>query len=193
MTGLQIRTDTSAIVKAAAALTSGKKNIPAAVARALNRTQDGAKTQMVRALTVQTGLKRKTIVAALRSSKKASAGSLFAVLGTHGGDIRLKFFGPKETTGGVSAAPWGNRRVFARTFIHGGRFPNRKGGPFNQNGHVYVRSGKGRWPLKVARSGLFIPKEMVTGRSEDAFLAAVASILPKRLEHEIGRALVGGS
>ena len=192
MAGLELRTDTSAIVQAAAALAAGGKNIPAAIARALNRAQDGAKTQMVRTLTVQTGLKRKTIVAALRSSKKASAGSLFAVLGSTGGDVRLKFFGPKETQAGVSAAPWGQRRVFAKTFIHGGRFPNRRGGPFNQNGHVYIRRGRGRFPLKVARSGLFIPKEMVTGRTEEAFMAAVASILPKRLEHELGRAIVGG-
>lgn len=189
MSGIEFNLDASGIAHAGERFAKGSKGVAAATARALNRSSDMARTQMVRSLTVQTGLKRKVIVAALKSSKRAAAGSLFAVISSHGGDVRLKSFGPKETAGGVSASPWGQRRVYAKTFIRGGTFPNRHGGPFGGNGHVYVRSGRGRFPLKAARSGLYIPVEMITGRTEETFFAAVNSVLPARLDHELSRLL----
>lgn len=187
--GLVFQLDTSSLLHLAARFAAGGKDMPAAVARALNRTGDSARVQMTRELTAQTGLKRKVIVAALKSPKRAAAGSLFYAIGSHGGDIRLKYLGAKETSSGVSAAPWGERKVYPHTFMKGGLFPNRHGGPFGDKGHVYVRAYGGRFPLRVAKSGLFIPKEMVKGRTEEAFFAAVNTVLPGRLEHELARSL----
>jgi hypothetical protein len=61
------------------------------------------------ALVSQTGLKRGTLVRAV----KGSAGPGGYVFKSHGGNIRLKFLGARETKKGVSAAPWNKRQIFA--------------------------------------------------------------------------------
>ncbi|QGY01488.1 hypothetical protein MMSR116_05910 [Methylobacterium mesophilicum SR1.6/6] len=201
MGGLFVTLDASALARLGNQIGAAGKGAPLALARAINHTGAKARTQMVRALVPQTGLKRKTIVKALRESK-ASAGSLTYAIKSHGGNIRLKHFGARETRQGVSAAPWGQRSVYAHTFMKAGWWPNRvtKG---NWNGQVFERVGsktqtqhgtKGRGGMDrftVVRSGLFIPDEMVQGASAAAFNATAATDLPARLEHELGRILGG--
>jgi hypothetical protein len=72
--------------------------------------------------------------------------------------------------------------------MKGGRFPKRvvlrSGG-----GNVFKRTGSGRTPIAVQRSGLFIPTEMVTGSSEAAFYSTIESQLPARIAHELYRVL----
>jgi hypothetical protein len=166
--------------------------------RAVNHTGGKARTQVIRALTAQTGLKRRTIVKAVRARKAhlgstngvSDGGSIAYVMSAQGGDIALKFFSPRETRQGVSAAPFGKRSLFAKTFIKGGRFPKRvtaKG----LHGHVYERLGSGRGPLDLHDSGVIIPAEMIKGATADAFWKAVEDDLPRRAMHEINR-LAGG-
>src|SRR5690606_13922776 len=89
------------------------------------------------------------------------------VLKSGGGDIRIKFFGARETSRGVTAAPWGVRRPYPGAFLSGGRKPNRV--PLNMGGHAFRRVGKDRFPIKVVRSGLFIAEEMIKGNTEKVF------------------------
>lgn len=199
--GLFVTLDASAIARLGNRIGAAGKGAPLALARAINHTGAKARTQMIRALVPQTGLKRRTIVKALRESK-AGAGALTYTIRSHGGDIRLKYFGARETRSGVSAAPWNKRSVYAHTFMKAGWWPNRvaKG---NWNGQVFERAGSVTGNLRagsqtrrmdrfeVVKSGLFIPDEMVQGASAAAFSGAVATDLPARLDHELGRILGG--
>jgi hypothetical protein len=105
----------------------------------------------------QTGLKAKTINKAL---KGRSSGATY-VIQSHGGNIRLKYFGARETGAGVTAAPWNSRRLYPATFIKSGWWPNRVK-PIAA-GQVLRRKTAAKYPLEVVRSGLFIAEEMVKG------------------------------
>lgn len=153
--------------------------------RAVNHTGAKALTQMRRVLVPQTGLKYRTLKRAV-TAKKAFNGGDF-VIKSRGGDVRLKFFKPRETRKGVAASPWNRRKVYPGTFTKGGRFPKRVA--LSMGGTVLRRTGKSRGPLKVVRSGLYIPTEMVTGNSEAAFYATVERELPPRIAHELYRVL----
>jgi hypothetical protein len=177
--------DASQIEHLGALFKKAEKEAPAAIARAIRRTGDMTATQVVRSLTAQTGLKRQVIV---RAVKKRPAGMTYS-LQSRGGNVALKYFRARETRKGVSAAPWNARHVFMGTFIKGGRFPHRVG--LNLGGQVFARTGAGRVPIVKQKSGLFIPKEMISGATKQAFLSTVASVLPLRLQHEIA-AILGG-
>lgn len=158
---------------------SAGKNGQKALRRALTHTGKKAKTAMARALVGQTGLKYKTT----NKSLVPMPGNDAYTLKIEGGNIRLKFFKARETRKGVSAAPWNSRRTYAGTFMKGGRFPNRKA--LNMGGQVFKRAGGGRTPLKVVKSGLYLPTEAVTGASASAFYSS-AHELAGRLIHELG-------
>ncbi|WIG52496.1 MAG: hypothetical protein OJF48_003415 [Afipia sp.] len=183
ITSLEI--DASKIEQLAALFKQAQRHAPAAIGRAIRRTGDMTATQVVRTLTKQTGLKRPVIV---RAVKKQPAGMTYR-LKSRGGNVALKYFGARETRKGVSAAPRGNRQVFAGTFTRGGRFPNRVG--LKLGGQVFARSGASRVPIVKQKSGVWIPTEMVTGATRAAFLATVARVLPDRLRHEIA-VILGG-
>lgn len=185
---LQIHIDTRQYAQLAERIASAGKNTTPALRRALNHTGAKAKTQVVRKLTDQTGLQRKTIVKAVRESKAFGAGLRYE-LSSKGGNVSLKFFKARETRKGVSAAPWNRRRVYPSTFMKGGKFPKRVPLPFG--GHVFARAGSSRLPINKQKSGLYIPKEMVIGQSAAAFYRVAGSDLPKRLAHEL-RAILGG-
>ena len=166
----------------------GDKKMRAVANRAVNRAGDAARTQVRRELPKQTGLSRKLIVQAVRVTRSSPA-TLTYRMTSFGGDIALKHFGARETRGGVSAAPFGQRKVFPGTFIMGGRFPNRV--DIGMGGHVFERTGTGRFPIEKQKSGVIIPAEMVKGATKDAFERTVSTVLPQRIEHEIKRATGG--
>lgn len=198
MSGLEITVDASHLARLANQLSAIGHATPLAIRRALNHTGDKARTAMVRSLTTQTGLKRKVIVKALKVKRPTSGnpakgqmgGSQSYTIESRGGDISLKFFGARETRRGVSAAPWGRRTIYSGTFIRGGLFPNRSG--LVGGGHVFRRVGKGRKPLAMEKSHLFIPIEMVSGATAAAFRDVVARDLPGRLSHEVGILMATG-
>ena len=138
------------------------------LAAALNR----AAGQLVRANTIaaetaQTGLSKSTIKRA-QKEELATAGSLTYLIRTHGGNISLKYFHPKETGGGVTASPWGSQRYFARAFLMGGRLGARKPLP-KLNGHVFMREGRKQLGINKVKSGLFIPTELLRGQTRASF------------------------
>lgn len=186
---LSLKLDDSAIKRIQIALEAAAKRAPDAARRAINWTGDRAKTRVAPALTTQTGLKRGTINRFMHVTR-ASYGSLMYRIVGRGGDVGLKYFGARETRKGVSAAPWGKRRVYGGSFIKGGQFPNRVA-LGKLHGHVFARTGEGRLPIAKQKSGLFIPEEMVKGASAEAFEVAVATLLPARVEHEVAAILSG--
>ena len=150
---------------------------------------------MIRALVKQTGLKsgsggktaRQVMDQALQVTRAAQQGALTYTIASHGGDIRAKYFGPKETQKGVTITPRGQRVLIAGAFTRGGRFPDRVG--LSMGGQVFKRAGRGRLGLVVQKSGVTIPAEMVTGATADAFHEVVERDLPDRLAHELMRIL----
>lgn len=183
--GLEIKYDLSSIKHIADILHRAGTEAPRALKAAVKHTGDKAVSAMRSALVPQTGLKRKTLVKAVKG--RSTAGGY--EIASHGGNIRLKFFGARETRKGVSAAPWNSRRIYAGTFIKGGRFPNRV--DLHKGGQVFKRSGSSRLPIHNTRSGLYIPEEMVKGQSAAAFYQTMDRDLAARLEHELMRIFFG--
>lgn len=182
---MEIRYDLSALAHIGEVFKRAGQQAPNVVRLAVNHAGAKAVTAMRSALVDQTGLKRKTLVKAVKGGSTAGG----YVIKSHGGNIRLKFFAARETRKGVSAAPWNARRVYPGTFIKGGRFPKRVG--LNMGGQVMQRTGSGRLPLRGVKSGLFIPTEMVQGQSEAAFYRVLDTDLAPRLQHELSRILGG--
>jgi hypothetical protein len=178
---MQINYDLSQIAHIGDVMHRAGKLAPEALRLAVKHTGDKATSAMRTALVGQTGLKRGTLVRAV----KGASGAGGYVIKSHGGDIRLKFFGARETRKGVSAAPWNHRQVYAGTFLKGGRFPKRVA--LGMGGQVMKRAGASRLPLHGVKSGLFIPEEMVKGSSEAAFYSTLSTDLAPRLEHELSR------
>lgn len=172
----------------------GAGGAEAALKRAMRHTGRKARTQVIRALTSQTGLRRATLVRAVREVS-GDAGTLSFVLRTQGGDIRLKHFRARETRSGVSAAPWNKRSVFAGTFMKAGWFRSGRVVKPSWNGQVFRRAGgvtkTGRDKFEVVRSGLFIPTEMLQGQSAQAWRAVIERDLVPRVGHELARLLPG--
>ncbi|EEE36546.1 hypothetical protein RKLH11_379 [Rhodobacteraceae bacterium KLH11] len=163
---------------------------PKAVNRAINRTGDMARTQVIRALSKQTGLPQKTIRRAVKV-KRSTWDNLEYSLLSAGGDVSLKYFKKRETRDGIEAdlgRERGKVLFIGDTFFKGGVFPHRRVEIRSMGGHVFGRVG-GRTQLEKIKSGVFIPVEMVEGASADAFERTVAQVLPRRLDHEISRAL----
>ncbi len=183
MTGFKINYDLSGLQHIADILDDAGKKAPVVLKAAIKHTGDKAVTAMRTALVGQTGLKRKTLVKAIKGASSADG----YVIKSHGGNIRLKFFGARETSKGVSAAPWNKRQIYAGTFIRSGWWPNRRA-PI-AGGQVLKRAGKAKYPIHGVKSGLFIAEEMVKGQSEAAFYQTLDTDLAPRIVHELARIL----
>ncbi|MBB3996892.1 hypothetical protein [Aureimonas pseudogalii] len=157
--------------------------------RAINRTGDSAKGKVNTALAKQTGLRKSIIVRAVRV-RRSGWERLEYRIESSGGDVSLKYFEPRETDAGVSAKPFGQRAVFAQTFLSGGAWPEGRT-KLIAGGHAFYRSSGSRLPIERSKSGVVIPAEMVKGATADAFTGAVANVLPRRIAHEIGRITKG--
>lgn len=160
---------------------------PVVLPRIVNQVGNRAKTQVIRNLTAQTGLPRKTIVKAVGTPNPARPGKLSYEMVTRGGNIRLKYLAPRETRPGATAIPWGKRTLFPGTFMKGGRFPNRHGGNFD--GHVMRRLNTSGTRLTQARSGMFIPIEMTKGATAAAFERTAAPLLKQRVDQVLAKLL----
>lgn len=153
---------------------------PKAIPRTINQVGNRAKTQVIRNLTKQTGLPRKTIVKAVGTPSPANPGKLSYEMVTRGGKIRLKYLSPREIRAGVSAKPFGRRTLYAGSFMKGGAFPNRKT-VAKFNGHVFHRNGSGR-NITFTKSDVVIPQEMTTGSTAQAFTNIAGPLLKTRIE-----------
>lgn len=161
-----------------------QREFPKVIPREVNKVGNRARTQVIRNLTAQTGLPRKTIVKAVDVTM-AGGKKLSYDMVTRGGNIRLKYVRPSESKAGVRASPWNRRTLFAGTFILGGAFPQRHG--LVKGGHVMRRLDKSGRKLTFARSGMFIPTEMTAGATAAAFEATAAPLLQERIGKVLDR------
>lgn len=156
--------------------------------RALNRTGDMAFTQVKRAIARQMGMKVGDAAKSL-TTRKASYAALRYSINAAGPYLPLKYFGARQLKKGVAATPWAVRRVFPHTFIVS-----------SLGGHVFERSGKrvrmtkgifkGRKRQRLRKLwGPALPNELVKCETAKAFTDTVATVLPRRIEHELARAL----
>ncbi|MGY6705911.1 hypothetical protein [Roseinatronobacter sp.] len=152
--------------------------------RAINEAGRDARVPTQRALAKQTGLKVKVTRKALVVTKASSRNLEYKLTG-RGGNISLKYFGARETRKGVSAAPFGQRRIFSGRFIKGGLFGNRKA--LGMGGHVFMPSGARVWGRSFTKekSGVVIPNEMIKGATAQTFQATGQSKLAQKLERHL--------
>jgi len=135
---LTITIDARSIVPVANAYAQAGIAAPIAIARALNWTGNKARTQVARTLARDTGVGYGVIRNALRTTP-ASPAKLTYEIGVSGAHIPLAEFHARQTRRGVSAAPWGHRRVFPHTFI-----------VEQLGGQVFKREGRARLPMRFA-------------------------------------------
>lgn len=178
MAELKVSVSTKDFDRLVAIFEKAGKNVKPALARAINHTGDMARTQIARALVKQVGAKYGVIRKALQTRPATRGGLVYRII-AKGGFMSLKEFGARQTAKGVSAAPWGKRRVFPHTFI----------AP-SLGGHVFERKGSGRLPIRKLW-GPAIPRELVKDRSKEAFETTVKRELSSRLEHEVAAILRG--
>jgi len=165
------------------------EKFPKVLPRIVNQVGDRAKTRVVRALTKQTGLKRGVILKAVENTNRAFSGRLTYDLRSRGGNVRLKYLNPRETDAGVVATPFGKKTLYPRTFMRAGTFPDRKT-VSKWDGHVMFRNRSSGRHYTFARSGVFIPKEMIEGMTKQAFETEVNTTLPIRVD-QVLRKLMG--
>lgn len=146
---------------------------------AMNHTVAKARTRVGRTVAAMSGLGYGATTAEIKMFS-ASPGRPEAELKATGAYHRLSDFAARQTGSGVSAAPWGTRRIFPHTFI----VPKFGGG-------VFVRQGSKRFPLKQLW-GPAIPKEMVRDQSVRVWESTLSTELPARMAHEWGRLMAGG-
>lgn len=156
------------------------------LASALNQAGRAIRDKSVPAEAEQTGLKRDTIDRAQKTIE-ASASSLAFTITARGGDVRARFFAPRETGGGVIAHPWSRSTHYVRAFTMGGRPGARV--PLRFGGEVKMRAGSKRLPLRTVRTGLYIPDEMLRGRTAATLNSASDSLLPPILLARLGSLL----
>lgn len=164
------------------------REFPKVIPREVNKVGDRAKTQVIRALTKQTGLDRKVIVAAVGDPSKARPGKLSYEMKTRGGNIRLKYLKPKESGSGVVAKPFGKAAFYPGAFMMGGAVGARKVVP-RFKGHVMFRNRSSGRHYTFARSGVFIPVEMMRGPTLAAFDKIAVPLLEQRVQKVIAKLL----
>jgi len=169
-----------------AALGNGQARV--IMSRALNHEGDKGRTQVKRALVKQTGMKYGLVTKAVRTIRSTPATLTYEIV-ARGNETNIGLFAARQTAKGVSAAPWGVRRLFAHAFIlgaHKGR-QGVKGFQSGDTGVAFVRAGRARLPIK-ALYGPNLAREILKGESEAAFRASTSTIA-NRIAHELSRVL----
>ncbi len=154
--------------------------------RALNYEGQRAFVAVKRVLRRQTSIPAGAMNSAMRTVRASTTGGAiqFAIIG-RGSELPLKIFKPRQFKAGTKATVWGKRQTYPGSFM--GPRPGVLGGKLR--GHVFVREGKARLPIK-RMSGPSIPKEMVKGQSREAFEGAMPRVVD-RVGREIAAVLRG--
>lgn len=155
-----------------------REKVPAATVRALNKAAIAVRAEAVRQVRGQRALSATVIRNAIGISK-ATKSNPTAIVAASGRPIPLREYAANQTRRGVTVrvTPAGGRKLI---FVNGnhaftiGRF----------GGHVYVREGKKRLPIRKLY-GPSIPTAMV----KDAVMAALDKVgheaWPKRFTEEL--------
>lgn len=191
---LNVTVDTAAIAKLAQELSAFGPRLPNAQALVVNRVLTRTKARVIPALVQQTGLNKRIIVKAVQMNR-ASPMNPQGYLWTKGGEISLRYFGAHEIAGGVQFTYKGHVETLdGHYFRRSGKSPNRHAVQ-RLNGQVFF-STSGKWgvkeDLRVEKSHVWIPYEMVDGATAKAFLDTVAQDLPQEIAAELVKLLPGG-
>lgn len=162
--------------------------LAAALTRAVNQVGGVARTAAIRQTALQMGLNISDVRPSISTFRATQSNITFDVVGT-GRPISLRAFGAKQTKRGVSARPWGIRRLFRGSFIIN-----------SLGGSVYHRVGpkvlmtrgryKGKYRQQIKKMwGPAIPSVMLQAQVTAAWNRTAAERLPKRIDHEVARAM----
>ena len=174
---IKLRIDTVDLVRRELVYQAGPKRIQQVISRVLNHVGGTARTKVKSTLAKQMGLPAGTVDARL-ITKRAYPGNQSFEITAAGRPIPLAEFDARQTRRGVSARPWGQRRVFPGTFI-----------VEKLGGQVFRRVGRARLPI-VKLWGPSIPREMLRDEVPRVFFEEIRTKLPIRLQHELRRVLV---
>ena len=155
-----------------------KRIVPAATSSALNRTAKQARTQSARDLKGSLGKSLGLSVSGFKRTIRhipARVRRLFTVLEVSGRPLPLIRFGARKASKGVSAAPWGKRRIYNGTFIR--KMPSGHRG-------VFKRTGKKRLPIKELW-GPSIPKAFLHQDIQQGLKRVINDKWPGNFAHEI--------
>ena len=164
----------------------GRKALPKAGARTLNRAATSSRSVAVREVAREMGLVQKRVRDQTKITK-ATPNKLFAVVSAKGGPIALIHFAAREVKRGVTARAWGKRKLYPGTFI--GRTKTRKaGGPLTATGgkQVFRRVSKSRLPIRKLW-GPSVPKTMALDVIARAWESKASETIRKRLPRELRR------
>jgi len=158
-----------------------------ALARAVNRVTVTVHGRVIRAIAKQssipTAIVRRTVKRRLASVK---GGTLEGVVWATGKPLSLKHFKARQLSFGVRAKVRGEWTRYQGAFM--GPRPGVIAGRLG--GHVFVRTSSARLPIEML-FGPSVPEELVRDESERIFNETVATMLPARVAHELGRMLPG--
>lgn len=165
--------DASDVDRWTAAVLAASPAAQTAMSRAINDAGNYARTRVVRTLATQMGLAQGTVRQGLTTIPARR--SLVYELNSTGGYLSLKSFDAQQRRAGVSARPWGRRKIFRGTFIIP-RF----------GGQVFRRTTSARFPI-VKLWGPAMPQELVRDKVPDEFERAAEERLGPRLRHHLDR------
>ena len=115
-----------------------KKQIPRAANRTLNRVGGAASKAALRDVAEQAGTTQKRVrQGGFWVNLRSRARTLVYTIKVRYGAIPIKAFQPRQTKQGVTAKAWGRRELYKSAFKSD-----------KLGGHVFVRKGKGRLPIK---------------------------------------------
>jgi hypothetical protein len=162
-----------------------------ALSMAINHTGDRATTVVRRSVAKQTGASYAKVRAETKSYKASVSRIVYDLVGKGERAVGLIHYGASQRAGGVSARPWGKRRVFPGTFIAAPA--GRSAQVFRRTGEIGIATAgryKGQRREKIAKLyGPSIPVEMLRDKTPVAFQNAIAERLPGRVAHEVERLL----
>lgn len=153
-----------------------------AIVEGLNEGGDKTRTQVQRALKVQTGVsKYSSITSRMADSGKgwarAAPGRLQYVIVAKGKGLPIKEF-PARLAKAVIAKPWGVAHVFKRSF-------GLKGGGVDG---FRARLGPKRFPIRKLY-GPSLPKEIIQGDAAVVFESSAEAFVPAAVIKRLGRVL----
>jgi hypothetical protein len=168
----------------------GKGGAAKVMARALNHEGDKVRTQVRTAISKQTGILKGRLNLITHGANESN---LTYTLTTTGRETNVAAYKGRQVEKGVSAAPWGNRRIFEKAFM----LKSKKGvqgavGAGTEGGTLlaFIRKPGERKKLHPLY-GPNLARELIKDESKEAFERNVGMIVD-RIGHEIGF-LIGAS
>lgn len=160
-----------------------------AMSRALNHEGDKSRTQVRNAVAKQTGIAKSRLGLVTRGSTPST---LTYTISANGRETNIASFKGKQVAAGVSAQPWGQRRIFEHAFmLKAVKGVEAAVGADTDGGKLVAfvrRPGGGRTAFRPV-FGPNLGREIVKAQTKETFEQSMGAIVD-RVGHEISR-LIG--